>query len=229
MNIRSRAFLKLVGLIGPPVLRAWLSTVRFRTRIPAPEVDPADPRHRGRYIYVFWHESILALIGVRRPTNMTVLISQHRDGEYISRIAKRLGLHVVRGSTTRGGYDALMELEKAARTTHILLTPDGPRGPRRHLQRGALLLASRTGLPIVPVGFGFVNAWRAGSWDRFALPKPWSVVTAVAGYPVSVPRTAPAEDLEAWHTLVETALLQCTGEAERWAASLSPSHRGGAG
>lgn len=225
MRVRSRAILRLIGLIGAPVLRGWMSTVRFQTRVPAPEVDPGHPLHRGRYIYVFWHEAILALVGVRRPTNMTVLISQHRDGESISLIAKRFGVHVVRGSTTRGGYDALMELEKAARTSHILLTPDGPRGPRRQLQRGAVLLASRTGLPIVPVGFGFVNAWRAGSWDRFALPKPWSVVTAVAGYPVSVPRTAPGEDLEAWRSVVESALLKCTEEAEHWAASLRPSRR----
>lgn len=225
MKIRSRAIPKLTGLIGAPLLRAWLSTVRFRTRIPAPEVDPEDPLHHGRYIYVVWHESILAVMGVRRPTNITALISQHRDGEYISQIARRLGHYVIRGSTTRGGHNALAHLEKAARTSHILLTPDGPRGPRRQLQRGAVLLASRTGLPIVPIGFGFVNAWRAGSWDRFALPKPWSVVTGVAGIPISVPRTAPGEDLEPWRSLVESALLKCTEEAEHWAASLRPPRR----
>lgn len=225
MKVRSQAVLKLIGLIGAPLLRSWLSTVRFTTRIPAPEVDPADALHRGRYIYVFWHESILGILGVRRPTNMTALISQHRDGEYISQIAMRIGLHVVRGSTTRGGYEALIELAESARTNHILVTPDGPRGPRRQLQQGAVLLASRTGLPIVPVGFGFVNAWRARSWDRFAVPKPWSLVTAVAGYPISVPRTAPGEDLEPWRRLAESALLQCTEEAELWAAGLSPSGR----
>jgi hypothetical protein len=228
MRVRSRAILTLIGLIGAPLLRSWLATVGFRTRIPAPEVDPADPLHRGRYIYVFWHETILGMLGVRRPTNMTILISQHRDGEYISQIAKRVGLRVVRGSTTRGGYEALMELEQAARTNHILLTPDGPRGPRRQLQRGAVLLASRTGLPIVPVGFGFANAWRTGSWDRFAIPKPWTAVTAVAGYPISVPRTAPGEDFEPWRRLAESALLQCTEEAEHWAAGLTPTGRGGA-
>ncbi len=228
MKVRSRVILKLIGLIGAPILRGWLSTLRYRTRVPAPEVDPAHRLHHGRYIYVFWHESILALLGVRRPTNMTVLISQHRDGEYISQIAKRFGVHVLRGSTTRGGYQALAELEGASRRNHILLTPDGPRGPRRQLQRGAVLLASRTGLPLVPVGFGFANAWRAGSWDRFALPKPWSVVTAVAGYPISVPRSAPGGDLETWRVLAESALLQCTEEAERWAATVRPSGREGA-
>ncbi len=220
MKVRPRAILTLIGMLGTPVLRGWLSTVRFMDRVPAPEVDPAHPLHRGRYIYVFWHESILAVVGVRRPTNMTALISQHRDGEYISQIAKRFGIHVVRGSTTRGGYEALVELEQSARTNHILLTPDGPRGPRRQLQPGAVFLASRTGLPIVPIGFGFANAWRARSWDRFALPKPWSVVTAVAGYPISVPAAAPGEDLEAWRGLAESALLECTEEAERWAGEL---------
>ncbi len=225
MGIRSRVILKLIGLIGAPILRGWLSTLRYRTRVPDPEVDPAHPLHRGRYIYVFWHESILGLLGVRRASNMTVLISQHRDGEYISQIAKRFGVDVVRGSTTRGGYEALAELEEASHRNHILLTPDGPRGPRRHLQRGAVLLASRTRLPLVPVGFGFANAWRAGSWDRFALPKPWSVVTAVAGYPISMPHSAPGGDLETQRVLAESALLQCTEEAERWAASLRPSWR----
>jgi hypothetical protein len=228
MQIRSRAILKLIGLIGAPVFRGLLATVRFRTRIPAPEVDPADPRHRGRYIYTFWHEAILGALGVRRPANMTVLISQHRDGEYISRIATRFGVQVVRGSTTRGGYEALMGLAEAARRHHILLTPDGPRGPRRKFQWGAVLLASRTGLPIVPVGFGFANAWRARSWDRFAVPKPWSLVTAVAGRPICVPRAAPGEDLEAWRRLAESALLECTDEAEAWAATLGPPRRQGA-
>jgi len=225
MKVRSRAILKLIGLIGAPVLRCWLSTVRFSDRVPDPEVDPAHPLHRGRYIYVFWHEAILAVVGVRRAANMTALISQHRDGEYISQITQRFGLHVVRGSTTRGGYEALMELEQAARANHILISPDGPRGPRRQMRMGAILLASRTGLPIVPVGFGFANAWRARSWDRFAIPKPWSVVTMVLGFPINVSSSAAGEDLEVWRRLAESSLLQCTEEAERWAAGLSPSGR----
>jgi lysophospholipid acyltransferase (LPLAT)-like uncharacterized protein len=146
------------------------------------------------------------------------LISQHQDGEYITQIIERLRARVVRGSTTRGGIAGLMEMASVDKQTHLAITPDGPRGPRRRLQPGAIFLASRTGLPVVPLGFGFSNAWRARSWDRFAVPLPFSIVACVAGRSIRIPPELGRTGLECWRHQVEASMLECTAAAEYWAA-----------
>jgi hypothetical protein len=220
VKIRSQIINKLVGLLGACFVRSWLATVRYKLQCFQPQLDPGHPAHTGRYIYAFWHESIFALAGMRKIRNMAVLISRHNDGEMITQIVQRLGASVVRGSSTRGGRAALRGLLAAARVNHLLITPDGPRGPRRQLQSGALFLAAHSGLPIVPVGFGFTRVWRARSWDRFALPLPYSQVTCVVGAPIAIPSHLPAESLEQWRVRVQQRLLQCTDRAERWASKL---------
>jgi lysophospholipid acyltransferase (LPLAT)-like uncharacterized protein len=97
------------------------------------------------------------------------------------------------------------------------ITPDGPRGPRRELKPGAVMIASQTGLAIVPVGIGFVRAWRFGSWDRFALPVPFSVLVGVVGEPIFVPGDLDRNGLEQWVKVVEGELLRMTALAEDWA------------
>src|SRR5262245_55741376 len=140
MKIRSPVLDQFVGIVGACTVRSWMGTVRFKVRCPMPQLDPAHRLHRGRYIYAFWHESILAMIGVRRIRNMAVLISRHQDGEYITQIARRLGASVVRGSSTRGGQAALLGMLQASEANHLLITPDGPRGPRRQFRSGAVFL-----------------------------------------------------------------------------------------
>ncbi|MBI3464510.1 MAG: lysophospholipid acyltransferase family protein [Planctomycetes bacterium] len=223
MRIRSQSLNNLVGVLGACLVRGWLGTVRFRLHWTLPEVDTIHPQHTGRYIYAFWHECILAMVGVRKPHRMSVLISRHQDGEYITQVVRRLGVSVVRGSTTRGGRSAVRRMLQAADDNHLLITPDGPRGPRRRLQAGAVFLAAHTGLPIVPVCFGFTQAWRANSWDRFVVPMPYSIVTGVAGFPISVPRNLDdpgAPGLEAWRARVECEMLRYTETAEAWALRL---------
>ena len=134
-----------------------MGTIRYRIAMADPAVYPADPR-RQRYIYAFWHESILVATGFH--TKIQILISQHADGELIARVCRHLGVGTIRGSSTRGGSQALLELMRASKQAHLLVTPDGPKGPRRQLALGIIFLASITGLPIVPVGVGFASAWR---------------------------------------------------------------------
>ena len=88
---------------------------------------------------------------------------------------------VIRGSTTRGGSAALLGLIRRAGGSHVVLTPDGPTGPRRRLKPGAIALASMTGMPIVPIGIACPTAWRAGSWDRMMVPLPWATAFYVSG------------------------------------------------
>jgi lysophospholipid acyltransferase (LPLAT)-like uncharacterized protein len=102
---------------------------------------------------------------------------------------------------------------------HLALTPDGPRGPRRQVQRGLIYLAAKTGLAIVTVGFGLHRPWRANSWDRFAIPRPWSRARCVTGVPVFVPPEAIPAQLELYRIQVENQLAMVTRAAEDWAAT----------
>jgi lysophospholipid acyltransferase (LPLAT)-like uncharacterized protein len=109
---------------------------------------------------------------------MAALISRHSDGEVIARIVEGLGYHTVRGSTTRGGVRALLETAQfLEQGVTLAFTPDGPRGPRHVFAPGALIVAQRTGRPIVAIGVTASRAWRLRSWDRHLVPKPFATVT----------------------------------------------------
>ena len=127
---------------------------------------------------------------------MHILISEHRDGELITQVIKRLGFSVVRGSTTRGGARALREMSLRIDRGHLCVTPDGPRGPRRSVHQGIAYLGSRTGFPIVGAGMAFKRPWRAKSWDRFAVPRPFSPAACVVPEAVIVPPDADRDTIE---------------------------------
>jgi lysophospholipid acyltransferase (LPLAT)-like uncharacterized protein len=108
-------------------------------------------------------------------------------------------------------------IRSAGGDSHLGITPDGPRGPRRELKPGVVMIASQSGLAIVPAGIGFVRAFRFQSWDRFALPLPFSMMVGVVGNPIFVPRDLDRGGLEQWAKLVEGEMLHFTTLAEDWA------------
>ncbi len=218
MKLRKAWLVRLAALIASWIARVWLGTLRYRLYFPADRVDPHDPQLKERVIFAFWHESLLAPTG-RKPLGTTcVLVSQHADGELIARIISHLGFRTVRGSTRRGAVEALRGLLRKGRRGHFGVTPDGPQGPRRKVQPGVVFLASKTGLPIAPFGIGFSSAWRTKSWDRFAIPKPWSTVYWVGGPLIHVPADLGKGDLKRYCRLVEQRLEEATAIAEAWAA-----------
>jgi lysophospholipid acyltransferase (LPLAT)-like uncharacterized protein len=219
MKIRHPWLIKTIAFVAAKLLRVWLWTVRYRYEVHGQHVHPDDPEIEGRFIYAIWHEALLFPAGRRWKGNMHVLISQHADGELITQVANHLGFNAVRGSTTRGGVPALRGMLEKAKDSHLMVTPDGPRGPRRQVQPGVVYLASRTGLPVVPVGIGYRRAWRARSWDRFAVPYPCTAGIAVAGPVVRVPPDADRDELETYRLRLEEAMLAATAEAENWAGS----------
>ena len=149
---------------------------------------------------------------------MTVLASQNRDAEFATCAARYLGWGVVRGSSSRGGVVALRRMMRE-REVHLNFTPDGPRGPRRQIAPGAIYLAAKLGMPIVCCGYAFDRPWRIKSWDRFAIPRPWSRARAVVGPAIEFPKKLTREDLEVARERVEAHLLDLTREAEDWAAT----------
>lgn len=215
MKLRNPFLIRLTGLLGAGAVQLWMGSVRFRFAFPAEHVYPSDPR-RERFLYSCWHESMLSAAAIRLRAH--TLISHHADGELIAQICRHLGVGVVRGGTSEGGTEALLKLCRVSARTHIVLTPDGPRGPRRRIKRsGVVYLASLTGLPVVGVGFGHSRAWRFRSWDRFVLPKPFSTAYAVFAPPVRVPPGLDRAGLGHYRRLIEERMLEATESAERWA------------
>jgi lysophospholipid acyltransferase (LPLAT)-like uncharacterized protein len=223
MKLRHPFAIRIVALLAALLIRVWMSTMRVRVVSADGQAHPVDPA-QARYIYAFWHEALLAPL-VTRPV-ARVLISQHADGELIAQVCGFVGLGVVRGSTARGGSQALLEMIRGGQGAgHLAITPDGPRGPRRELKAGIVMVAAQTGLPIVPIGVGFTHAWRAGSWDRFAVPVPFTTLVGVIGQPIAVPADLDRHGMQHTKLLVQEQLATLTRAAEDWACRLTTDGR----
>jgi len=196
-----------------------MRTLDYRVVYRDVTVDPVFPECQGPNLYVFWHEYILFPLYLREHNYLTMLLSQHRDADILSDIATRMGFEFVRGSTQRGGDRAIRALFAVGRSRHVAITPDGPRGPRRQMAPGAVYLASRLGMPIVAIGFGYDRPWRLKSWDRFAIPRPFSRARAVVSEPVFVPPDLSREGIEKYRARIQDLLNELTSEAEEWAVS----------
>jgi lysophospholipid acyltransferase (LPLAT)-like uncharacterized protein len=183
--------------------------------------------HRGRgrpeaywargesVILAFWHARLLMMPFIYPGRPAAILISQHRDAEYITRIAERLGYAVVRGSATRGGPGAFKRMIQALRHgQNVAITPDGPKGPRQRAKLGALELARLTGAPLFPVAFGALPAWALASWDRFLIPRPFARACYIWGEPLHVEREATRAELAKARWLLEERLNAVTQEAD---------------
>jgi lysophospholipid acyltransferase (LPLAT)-like uncharacterized protein len=169
-------------------------------------------RREGKpVIFVFWHGQLLPLVHYHRSEGIVVLVSEHADGEYITRVIERHGFSTVRGSSTRGATKGLKGLIRAAREGRDLaLTPDGPRGPAHQFKPGALAVAQATGLPIIPVAVAASRAWRFRSWDGFLVPQPLARIRIEYGPPRIVPRDADRAALEAMATGIGSELDRLT-------------------
>jgi len=213
-----RLLTKIAGLVAAKGALAWMRTVDIRGVYYDRTVDPVlgvgGPR-----IYIFWHEYLLLPLSVRGHCHLAMLLSQHGDADILARVAQHVGFDCVRGSTFRGGVRALMELEQRSRHQHLTITPDGPRGPRRQLAQGPIYLASRLQLPLVLLGLGCDRPWRMPTWDRFAVPRPFSRVRAIVSPQLMLPPALDRSGIEHCRQRVERLLNCLTAEAEAWAAA----------
>ena len=195
-NKKQRRFFTLKNKRHMPRWLAWLlawllklyfKTLRLKVEDSEGWLESADPES---VVIAIWHNRILFLpcaIPSARRSRCTVLISSSRDGEYISGIVRHFQLGVVRGSSSKGGLHALLELDselKAGR--YPVLTIDGPRGPRYGVHPGAVVLAKRNHVPVLPVTLDSESCWQAKSWDGTQIPKPFSRVTLRIGQPIDL-------------------------------------------
>ncbi len=166
-------------------------------------------------IIACWHEVILPSTYIWRDRHVLVMASQNFDGEWITRTVLRFGFEIVRGSSSRGGSRALAVMAKALRQGKpVAFTMDGPRGPARVAQPGALWLARHSGHPILPFHIAAKPAWRLRSWDRGLVPKPGSRVVMVVGEPFVVDRDTTDEALDGEATILDRAMRDVERRAE---------------
>ena len=203
---RKRAELALISGVGYPLLAGLGSTYRF-------VVDGLEHLHAaqalGHPIHAFWHGRILPGTVYFKRRGIVVITSENFDGEWIARIITRFGYGTARGSSSRGALKAMLQLVRDVKDRPVAFTLDGPRGPARVAQPGAVWLSKATGNPIIPFHLESDRYWTLDSWDRTQIPKPFARVGLAFAPPIVVPRDAGADRLDEWQQRLETALAEC--------------------
>jgi len=196
------------------LIRSISATLRYRWNDTSGcfERPPADPA-----IYCVWHNRLALCMEVyygyvkkrNQTPGMAAMVSASKDGALLAAILERFKVQPVRGSTSRRGPQALLELTGwSERGYDLAITPDGPRGPCYVVQEGIMSLAQVTGLPILPVAYHLPWKIRVKSWDRFQIPLPFSVCNVRFAQPIRVPRDASDAEREALRQQLEQALKE---------------------
>lgn len=176
---------RAVAKIGATVLRTIAAT--WRVELVGDDVMGRFMSSGVSAVFSLWHGQLLPHIWYHRNRDLIILVSEHRDGEIIARVARSLGYGVIRGSTTRGGGRAILEVVSAVRAGRTVgITSDGPRGPAKVFAPGAIIAAQRSEAPLVPAVAWASAAWRLSSWDSFMIPKPFAKVRIAYGDPIYV-------------------------------------------
>ena len=207
-----RAKAAAISGIGYPLIAALGSTLKFR--VEGLEHLQGIERSGRPPVLAFWHGRILPATYYFRRRGIVVITSENFDGEWIARIIERFGYGTARGSTSRGGQKALLQLRRdMAAGKAAGFTVDGPRGPARRAQAGAVWLAGATGNPLVPFHCEAAQHWTMKSWDRTQIPKPFTSVALAIGPPIQVPPEAHADELEAKRVALEQSLYALENRA----------------
>ena len=213
LSRRQRVRAAVIAAVLSPVIRALGLTYRWRvegfSHYEAIRAAGAQP------IFTSWHGRILPATYFWRGRGIVVMTSANFDGEWIARIIEHFGYGAARGSTSRGGARAMVQLRREMRAGRPAgFTVDGPRGPARSVQPGAVWLASLTGSPILPFHIEATRGWTIRSWDRTLVPKPFSRVGVVIGEPITVPRHADEASLESYRSTLERRMSALSDRAK---------------
>jgi lysophospholipid acyltransferase (LPLAT)-like uncharacterized protein len=221
----------ITATLGLLVWRLLNATYRVEIVDGASHVDDLLAAKRP-VVFVFWHDSELFFFHflyrhfLRAGFPLSVLSSHSRDGELGAKIGRMLGVHIVRGSSSRGGTQGLRALYRAVLRGGYspIVTPDGPRGPAHRFKAGGVVLAQLARVPIVPLACDAERVWRLGSWDRMVLPKPWSRVRVMVGAPEPVSPDAVGEVLERERERLEGVLQSLARRVSEQAAAKGRNH-----
>ena len=222
MKIRSRwlTWVAAASVVG--LTKLLFATCRkvYVSHRPQSRLDfVPTPGDHERYVLCVWHDELLiptfaAPRGVREQT--CCLVSQHQDGSYLANTMALLGYSTVRGSSRRGGANALRQLLDDTAGKHIVFTPDGPCGPRRQLKQGCVFVASQLGRSLLPGAFVATRAWRPkGKWTDLLIPKPFSTIYVITGEAIPIPSDLSREQLNDYIALAQQAMDRLSEQAER--------------
>ena len=202
----------LARVVMPGVLRLLSKTWKSET-LGAENLERAAGADGGHFM-ALWHGRMILGLRHHGGGGKIVLVSTSDDGELAKRVLRDHGYEIIRGSSSRRGSRAMREMITALRDGRdVVITPDGPRGPRHAMNPGPAFLARETGAAIVPIGFGVDRAWHLRSWDRFTIPKPWARIAIRYGSPIRIVADADEARLEAGAVRLAEALTRAETEA----------------
>ena len=209
LKIEGRVARWLVAF-GFRLLQLWGRTLRYEIDDRAGVVGKPLTEN---YIGALWHNRLLVFPLVLRlffpERHGAALISASRDGDLLANAVQRFGYDVVRGSSSRLGATAILQLTHVlASGGDVVITPDGPRGPPYELGPGIIFLAQKSGAPVVPVNLEYSSCWRLGSWDRFIVPRPFAKVRVLINRPHNVKPTTTPEDFEVERLALQDAMME---------------------
>jgi len=195
--------------VGFRLLQLWARTLRYEIEDGAGIVGKPIAEN---YIGALWHNRLLLFPFVLRRflfnRHGAALISASRDGELLTAAIKRFDYDVVRGSSSRLGARAILQLSEMIASGHdVVITPDGPRGPAYELGPGIIFLAQKSGAAVLPVNMEYSSCWRIKSWDRFIIPRPFSKVRVIIGQPYRVKSTSTDAEFEAERVRLQNAMM----------------------
>jgi lysophospholipid acyltransferase (LPLAT)-like uncharacterized protein len=224
MKIRSQRLTRWLAWLVVRMYQLLFRTCRLVYLAPEPWLklnSVAGPDDARRGILCVWHDVLLipTFAGVPAARRQTCcLVSKHQDGTYLAEVMGFLGYTTVRGSSKRGGAGAVKQMLEDTAGRHIVITPDGPRGPRRKMKPGAVYVATQTGRPISAGAYACRRAWRIpADWTDFVIPKPFTTIYVVTGTPFYVPPDLTRDQLEEWVLRMQEAMDRLSDQVERLA------------
>ncbi len=221
---KDKILLYIVPRVYVWILR--LLSLTIRKKVMRAEYAQQFWDRKENIIVAFWHQRLLMMPFLPHQGKVGMMISQHRDGEFIAQAVKRFDIDSIRGSTTRGGLSALRGMIRYYNSGgNLAITPDGPQGPKYIVQPGVIELARQTGAPILPVAYGASRKKVFKSWDNFILPLPFCQVIYIWGEPIFVPANADKEELESKRILLQERLVQITSQADSFFSSRQDSEK----
>jgi lysophospholipid acyltransferase (LPLAT)-like uncharacterized protein len=213
--LKKRLLIRAADLVFFILIKLIGRTIRFETEgwehWEAASLDGRLP------VYTFWHNRVFLSTYFWQRRRIVVMTSQSFDGEYIARFTQRFGYGAARGSSTRGGVGAVVEMVRLMRAgCPTAFTIDGPKGPRYVAKMGAVLLAKKTGYPVLPFTITCESFWQVKSWDAFQIPKPFTRARVEIAPPIFVPPDADEAALEEKRNELQRALDEINERGEEW-------------
>lgn len=215
MKIRSPFLNRMVCRIVVWGFKLLYRTCRVQYHFDDPNNTAYVAENDQRFMISIWHDSLFYPLFIRKPPKFVALVGGHRDGDYVTNVLSLLGFDSVRGSSSKGGAGAIVQIQEKCVGMNIGMTPDGPRGPRRQMKQGCAYLSAQTSRPVLATGFHCDRYWRfEGSWTDLTIPKPFSTIYAVASAPIHVPHDPTREQIVEFTRIIQQEMDHANTRAE---------------